>query len=268
MARACFVTATGTDVGKTFVMCELIAAARRRALPVRALKPVMSGFDAGTLADSDAGRLLAALGQPVEPRTLAQISPWRFTAPLSPDMAAAREGRQIDAAALNALCRREIDRARRDGAVVLIEGVGGVAVPLDERHTVLDWIHAVAAPAVLVAGSYLGTLSHTLTAFAALRERGIRVAAVVVSESAESPVPLAETVAALERFVAQAPVLALRRRREASRAPSAPDGLQAASARDVCSGANGVNGGANEDIERVLDTLLELPSLDHPSHRG
>lgn len=255
MARACFVTATGTDVGKTFVMCELIAAAMRRSLRVRASKPVMSGFDPGAAAGSDAGRLLAALGQPVEPRGIAEISPWRFTAPLSPDMAAAREGRQIDVAALNALCRDEIDRAHRDDALLLIEGVGGVAVPLDDRHTVLDWMQSVAAPAVVVAGSYLGTLSHTLTAVAALRGRGIPIAAVVVSESAESPVPLAETVATLERFVTTVPVLAVRRR-VAPGDPGAPDDARTAARPER------IAEGVNEDIERVLDALLE--AADRP----
>jgi dethiobiotin synthetase len=74
-------------------------------------------------------------------------------------------------------------------------------VPLDDKHTVLDWLVAVGAPALLVVGSYLGTLSHSLTAAAALRARGARVAGVVVSESAEQPVPVVETARVLQRFL-------------------------------------------------------------------
>jgi dethiobiotin synthetase len=92
-------------------------------------------------------------------------------------------------------------RAPSGADVTLIEGIGGVMVPLDGEHTVLDWIAALDAPVVLVAGSYLGTLSHTLTAVAVLQERACWLAVVVVSESTEQPVPSAETAAVLARFV-------------------------------------------------------------------
>jgi dethiobiotin synthetase len=84
-------------------------------------------------------------------------------------------------------------------------------VPLDAEHTVLDWIAALGAPALLVVGSYLGTLSHSLTAAGALRARGVTIAGIVVSESEVEPVPAAETAATLARFVAPVPLLVLPR---------------------------------------------------------
>jgi len=113
-------------------------------------------------------------------------------------MAAAREGRTIDFDALVRFCRDAIHGGEE---IVLIEGSGGVMVPLTERHTVLDWIAALGIPALVVVGSYLGTLSHSLTAVQALRARHICVAGIVISESEESPVPLAETAASLARFL-------------------------------------------------------------------
>jgi dethiobiotin synthetase len=74
-------------------------------------------------------------------------------------------------------------------------------VPLTETKTVLDWIAAVDAPCLLVVGSYLGTISHTLTAAEALRSRGAGVAAVVISESEESPAPPEETGETIGRFL-------------------------------------------------------------------
>jgi dethiobiotin synthetase len=201
-----FVTATGTDVGKTFVMTKLVAELRAARRSVHALKPVASGFDASDVAASDTGVLLDALGLALTPANLDAVSPWRFAAPLSPDMAAARENRAIPFSELVEFCR-----APRAADVTLIEGVGGVMVPLDAQHTVLDWIAAVGAPVVLVAGSYLGTLSHTLTAVAALRARACELAAVIVSESATQPVPLDETVAGLRRFVPPVEVVGLAR---------------------------------------------------------
>jgi dethiobiotin synthetase len=202
-----FVTSSGTDLGKTFVTIELVAELRAAGRRVRALKPVASGFDAAHPEQSDSALLLRAQGLALTPENLDVVSPWRFAAPLSPDMAAAREGRSIPFDALVAHCRAA---GEQDG-VTLIEGIGGVMVPLDATHTVLDWIAALGAPALLVVGSYLGTLSHSLTAAAALRERGVPLCGVVISESDQQPVAAEETAAALARFVAGTAVRVLPR---------------------------------------------------------
>jgi dethiobiotin synthetase len=200
-----FVTSSGTGIGKTFVTTQLVRELRAAGMRVRALKPVASGFDAAELATSDTGLLLAAQGLELSDANVAATSPWRFAAPLSADMAAAREGRTIDFDALVAF-------SRAAGAdVTLVEGIGGVMAPLDASHTVLDWIAALGAPALLVVGSYLGTLSHSLTAAAALAQRGVELAGVVVSESAEQPVAAEETAAVLARFCAPMPVTVLPR---------------------------------------------------------
>ena len=190
---AIFVTGTGTDVGKTFLSAALIRHWRAAAHTVAAFKPVVSGFDPATPETSDPGVLLAALGRPTEIET---ISPWRFAAPLSPDMAAAREGRALDFNAIVEFSRRAAASADR----VLIEGVGGVMVPLNARHTVLDWVSALRLPLLLVAGSYLGTISHTLTALRVLVQRNLTIAAIAVSESVTPGAPLDETVATIARF--------------------------------------------------------------------
>jgi dethiobiotin synthetase len=205
---ALFVTATGTDIGKTFVTAELIRELRRQRRDVDAIKPVLSGFDPSHPAGSDPDRLLAALGRDASLDQIERISPFRFRAPLSPDMAARQEGRTLDFAGLVEFCRRTMAGAR---GTLLIEGAGGVMVPLDERHTVLDWISLLRVPVLLVTGSYLGALSHTLTALHVIAQRGLEIAAVVVSESAGSTVPLAETAAAIARFAAPIEVLALPR---------------------------------------------------------
>ena len=93
---AIFITATGTDTGKTFVAAGLIRHWRGAGRTVEALKPVVTGFNPATAAASDPGVLLAALGRPVTPTEIERIAPWRFAAPLSPDMAAQRENRAIE----------------------------------------------------------------------------------------------------------------------------------------------------------------------------
>jgi dethiobiotin synthetase len=205
---AIFVTATGTDIGKTFVAAGLISALRQQGRAVEALKPVMTGYTAETAAASDAGVLLAALGRPVNDETVADIAPWRFEAPVSPDMAAYRERREVPFNRLVDFCRERI-AARKD--VLLIEGVGGVMVPLDDTHTVLDWMVALRVPAILIAGSYLGTISHTLTAFDVLNRNEVEVRAIVVNESEGSIVSRMGTMQSIGKFVRGTWVATLRR---------------------------------------------------------
>jgi dethiobiotin synthetase len=203
---AVFITATGTDVGKTYVATSLIRHLRRMGRPVDAIKPVVSGFDPDRASDSDPGQLLDALGLPVTPQEIDRISPWRFREPLSPDIAAEREGRSIDVDTVISFCRNMMDRRR---GVLLIEGIGGVMVPLDAERTVLDVMMALQVPLILVAGSYLGTISHTLTALDALYRRGLSVMAIIISETPGSTVSLDDTVNAISRFAG--PVIGLPR---------------------------------------------------------
>lgn len=204
---ALFVTATGTDIGKSFVACGIIAELRRRGRRVAALKPLASGYEDARAAESDPGRLLAALGRDITPAELDRISPWRFRAPLAPDMAAKREGKKVDFAALAEFCRDAVDR--HDD--LLIEGVGGVMSPISEKQTVLDWMVELEIPVLLVSGSYLGAQSHALTALAALRGRRLALRAVVVNESPDGGLSPADTAQSLARFARGTELLALPR---------------------------------------------------------
>ncbi|OHC68454.1 MAG: dethiobiotin synthase [Rhodocyclales bacterium RIFCSPLOWO2_02_FULL_63_24] len=219
-----FITGTGTDIGKTWLACALLRHWRDAGMRPAAFKPVLSGFDPQRPEASDAGALLAALGRAASVGELDAIAPWRFAAPLSPDMAAAREGRTIDFAELVAYTRRCLPprgnprHAERASAVcadnsgpILVEGVGGVMAPLDESHTVRDWIAASGLHCVLMAGSYLGSLSHTLTALEALARVGAGVTAVVVNETPDSTVALDATLEALSRHAVGIPLVSIAR---------------------------------------------------------
>ena len=205
---AIFITGTGTGVGTTFVVASLIRHLRQLGRAVDAIKPVVSGYDPAQAAASDTGILLAALGLPFSPEAVDRTSPWRFRAPLAPDVAAQVEGRSIDVDGVIAFCQNAIERHRD---VLLIEGIGGVMVPLDQHRTILDVMMALRLPLILVTGSYPGTISHTLTALDSLFRRDMSVLATIVSETAGSTMPLDEVVAAIGRFTA--PVIGLPRQR-------------------------------------------------------
>ena len=200
---ALFVTSCGTGRGKTYVSENMIRGWLAAGEDVRVLKPVISGFDPAAAEDTDTGLLLAAAGQDLTPSAIDRVSPWRYAAPLSPDMAAALEDRAVPLDEIVDFCRSAISDAETEGAHLLIEGAGGVMVPLDETCTMRDLIAALDIPVVLVVGSYLGSLSHALTALEALRARDVAIDRIVVNETEDSNIPLADTRDTLARFVGE-----------------------------------------------------------------
>ena len=202
-----YITSVGTGIGKTLVttlLCYQMTCARRT---VRAIKPVVSGFSSDDPA-SDPALVLRSLGQVPTPQSIPAIAPWRFAASISPHLAARMEGRTICIDDVAAFCR---EQALEIDSLLLVEGAGGVMAPIDDAHTGLDLIARLGHPVILVTGSYLGAISHTLTALAALRWRGIVVRGIVVSESEQS-VGLPDTIESLAQFAGvDIPVYALPR---------------------------------------------------------
>ena len=205
---AIFITATGTDVGKTQVVASLIRQFRQMGRSVDAVKPIVSGYDPAQAAASDTGILISALALPFSPESIDRVSPWRFRAALSPDLAARQEERTIDVDAVVAFCQNAISQR---GDLLLIEGVGGIMAPLDGHRTSLDVMMALQLPLILVTGSYRGAISHTLTALDSLFRRDMNVLATIVSETPGSALPLDDVVSAISRFTA--PVIGLPRTR-------------------------------------------------------
>ncbi|MCJ2088149.1 dethiobiotin synthase [Methylobacterium sp. E-005] len=209
-AQAVFIAGAGTEIGKTYVTAALTRRLRAQGRLVRTVKPLASGVpsigDPG-FAESDTARLLDAQGLALDAEAVEACSPWRFSAPLSPDQAAVLEGRSVELAELVGWCRAQI--ACTPGTL-LIEGVGGLMSPVTEHATGLDWLRALGVPALLVSGSYLGAISHALTACETLRRYDVPLRAIAVSESAGAPAPAGTVAASIARH-AGAAVFCLRR---------------------------------------------------------
>jgi dethiobiotin synthetase len=200
MTQPFFITATGTDIGKTFVTCELIKQLKQRKYAVEALKPIISGWDEQDTS-CDTHQILSALNAPLNTDSFDKISPWRFKAPLSPHMAAKLENQPIDYDATLSYCQHSITSSTSD--YFFIEGVGGILVPITDKHTILDLIEALAIPTLLITGSYLGSISHTLSAFECLHNKNIAVHSIIISETKDSDVDLYETAETIESFTKQ-----------------------------------------------------------------
>jgi len=192
---AFFIAGTGTGVGKTLVTTILCHQLRSMGRDVRAIKPVVSGFSHEDV-ESDPALILRSLGREVTPESVAEISPWRFRDPISPHLAARREGRSVSMEEVARYCRGQGDLA---DSVRLIEGAGGVFSPITHDATCAGLAARLGDPVILVAGTYLGSISHTLSALVGLKAISIPVCAIVVSESAES-VGLVETMESIREF--------------------------------------------------------------------
>jgi dethiobiotin synthetase len=172
--RGLFVTGTDTGVGKTLVCCALLRALRGRGIDIVGMKAVETGV--GPEGPLDAAALAAAAGG-LEP--LSEICPQRFGLPAAPAVAAAREQTRVDGMAV----REAYVRLASRHAAVVVEGAGGLLVPLDESDTMSDLAHALGLPLLIVARATLGTINHCGLTLEVARARGHRVAGVVISHA-------------------------------------------------------------------------------------
>lgn len=171
-----FVTGTDTGVGKTVIAGAIANWFTRRGARVAVSKPVATGCVKRRegLISEDA-EFLAAAGDVRFPLDL--ICPQCYAEPLAPAVAGERAKQPIDWEAVD----RSITLMSAQSDVLIVEGVGGVMVPLDRQTLVLDLAARLGLPAVVVAGAGLGTINHTLLTVHALKSAGVKVAGVVIN---------------------------------------------------------------------------------------
>lgn len=166
--RPIFITGTDTDCGKTYVTCQLIQAIKALDIRCEAIKPIASGCfkREGKLYSPDA----LAISQYSE-LSLDSINPWRYEPPVSPHIAAEQAGERLSIQAIEAYCQhsqwQHLD-------LLLIEGAGGLAVPLNEEQTWLDFLKQSSIEVILVVGIKLGCINHALLTEYMLNKSHIR----------------------------------------------------------------------------------------------
>jgi len=172
MSRGVFVTGTDTGVGKTVAACALLRALRARGVAVAPMKPVAAGAEGhdGIEANADTLALIAAAGAARE--TMADVTPVLLREAMAPHIAARREGQRITAAPV----REAFERLAAGARFVVVEGVGGFLVPLDDDWDAADLACDLGLPVVLVVGMRLGCLNHALLTARAIEASGLAFA--------------------------------------------------------------------------------------------
>jgi dethiobiotin synthetase len=168
---ALFITGTDTGVGKTFVACALATALRARGRRVAVMKPVETGVER---EPEDARRLAAAAA---DPAPLDDVCPYRLRAPLAPAVAAGLEGVTIDVERIVALVARRAAAAD----VLLVEGAGGLLVPVAGRTTWADVAARARLPVLIVAANRLGAINHCALTAQVATAAGLDVRGFVLS---------------------------------------------------------------------------------------
>jgi len=185
MGRKVFVTATDTDAGKTFITSRLIQLLLEQGIRASAIKPVACGINvngrSGDGINEDVTTLMQAQNIP-EP---SRINLHTFAKAASPNIAAAAEGKRIEPEQLVAWCYQQAQKAD----LCLIEGVGGLMVPLNERYLVSDWIADMQdCEVMLVIGARLGCISHALLTLEQLKRLGVPPAYILVNDLDDSDI--------------------------------------------------------------------------------
>jgi len=203
--KGLFVAGADTGVGKTVVAAGLLRLARDRGGAVRAVKPIETGCPRqdGILCPQDGSFLREASGGEAG---IEQVVPYRFSLPASPARAALAEKRSIETVDLVDL----IKAGARNADLTVVEGAGGLMVPINGDTMMIDLAQRLGYPVVLAARTRLGTVNHTLLSLEALERRSIQIAAIVLSQTSPETGPEEEfTPKDIARFAKDSPVLVL-----------------------------------------------------------
>ncbi len=196
-ARGVFITGTDTEVGKTVIAGAAAMLQRSRGLRVGVFKPIATGCRRDIrlgLVSPDAEFLAACAGTDYDIRT---ICPCCYSTPAAPLVAARHEHRPIDYDAISHAYRHIVQTSD----FVIVEGVGGLLVPVTARYSVADLVGEFGLPTVIVGRSALGTINHTLLTLEAARARSLAVAGIVLNSYNPDGATLAEETAA--RIIAE-----------------------------------------------------------------
>lgn len=177
MGKGIFITGTGTGVGKTIISAGLALALKERGMKVGVMKPIATGCigENGTLISTDAVYLFEAAENEYAPLT----SPYRFRNPVSPNVAQIYEQKEIDTDAILAAYKKLTTLYD----FVIVEGIGGLMVPIKKKYFVANLIREMDLPVIVVSNIGLGAINHTLLTVDSAMIRGLQIRGIIFNRA-------------------------------------------------------------------------------------
>ena len=173
--RGVFITATDTGVGKTLVASALVACLIQRGIDVGVMKPIETGVSRSRKRQSDGARLQRAAGSH---DSMTEVCPYAFQLPVAPLSAAEAEGMTVRTTTI----MRAFRTLQQKHGLMVVEGAGGIYVPITKTLSLLDLIYKMKLPAIVIGQSGLGGINHALLTLYALRLRHIPIVALVLNQ--------------------------------------------------------------------------------------
>ena len=174
-----FITSTGTNIGKTYCIVEILKEMLNRKVLFNAYKPILSGFDISNIKDSDSYKILKTNNKEPKIENIKQISPWLFEKPIAPSLAAIKENKSLKYNDVLKWCLKKSD----NNIINIFEGAGGLLVPIEKAKTILDLMKDLNSKVVLVVGNYLGSVSHTLSAIHNLQHANLQIINIIINQN-------------------------------------------------------------------------------------
>lgn len=182
MKAAIFVTGTDTEIGKTVIAAGLAIAFRERGIDVGVMKPAVTGCRThrGKRISEDVDYLVGASGSDDDP---ALVCPFMLREPLAPEVAAGLEDARIDIRKITSAFKKLSDKHE----ILIVEGAGGLLVPIKRKYFMIDLIARLACPLIIVARPGLGTINHTLLSCEVARARNLDIAGIIINNYPKRP---------------------------------------------------------------------------------
>jgi dethiobiotin synthetase len=178
-----FITSTGTNIGKTYCAVEIIKALIKKKIEVNPFKPILSGFNLRKIEESDSYKILRTIKKDIDIKDIKSITPWLFNNAMAPSLAAEKENKNLDYNQVFNWCLDKINYKNNKNAINIIEGAGGILVPIEKEKTILDLIIDLRIPVILVVGNYLGSVSHTLSVIKNIQLSKINIINIIINQN-------------------------------------------------------------------------------------
>ena len=183
-SKQILILGTSTDIGKTFLTCELIAKSKKQNEKLKVVKPLISGFNRDD-ENCDTVKIIKHLGINLDEKNIEAVSPFRLKDPLSPLTAAKNEGKEISYNEVLNFCREQITESRSGNFDLIIESAGGLMTPICIGKTFLDLAQDLGIEIYLVGACFLGGISATLSAYENLTNRQCKNITILISDHLE-----------------------------------------------------------------------------------